>query len=172
MGVGTGLGLSIVLSVVREHGGQVRLQSPPQGGALFQIELPAATERQQEEAGGAPLREPGTRSRERKGSFVDEMQVASAAFPQADKFESPVNPHAEQFAGAEHVPSAPSRAAMSARVLVVVARGAVAVDLFAAVRLIGRGGHGDISCERTGRAGSGLLPTVGRHAFPGPASGS
>ena len=119
VGVGTGLGLSIVLSVVREHGGQVRLQSPPQGGALFQIELPAATERQQEEAGGAPLREPGTRSRERKGSFVDEMQVASAAFPQADKFESPVNPHAEQFAGAEHVPSAPSRAAMSARVLVV-----------------------------------------------------
>ena len=119
VGVGTGLGLSIVLSVVREHGGQVRLQSPPQGGALFQIELPAATERQQEEAGGAPLREPGTRSRERKGSFVDEMQVASAAFPQADKFQNAVNPHAEQFAGAEHVPSAPSGAAMSARVLVV-----------------------------------------------------
>src|SRR5919108_1355599 len=37
VGVGTGLGLSIVLSVVREHGGQVRLQSPPQGGALFLI---------------------------------------------------------------------------------------------------------------------------------------
>jgi len=46
-GVGTGLGLSIVLSVVREHGGQVRLQSPPQGGAIFQVELPAASERQQ-----------------------------------------------------------------------------------------------------------------------------
>jgi signal transduction histidine kinase/FixJ family two-component response regulator len=48
-GVGTGLGLSIVLSVVREHGGQVHIQSPPQGGARFQIELPAASERQKEE---------------------------------------------------------------------------------------------------------------------------
>ena len=48
-GVGTGLGLSIVLSVVREHGGQVRFESPQQGGARFQIELPAASERQKEE---------------------------------------------------------------------------------------------------------------------------
>lgn len=47
-GVGTGLGLSIVLSVVREHGGQVQMQSPPQGGARFQIELPTASERQME----------------------------------------------------------------------------------------------------------------------------
>lgn len=51
-GVGTGLGLSIVLSVVREHGGQVRVQSPPQGGATFQVELPAASERQQAESRG------------------------------------------------------------------------------------------------------------------------
>jgi signal transduction histidine kinase/CheY-like chemotaxis protein len=41
-GVGTGLGLAIVLSVVREHGGQVRVKNSPQGGAIFQIELPAA----------------------------------------------------------------------------------------------------------------------------------
>jgi CheY-like chemotaxis protein len=46
-GVGTGLGLSIVLSVVREHGGQVHVISPPQGGAKFQIEMPSASERQQ-----------------------------------------------------------------------------------------------------------------------------
>jgi len=51
VGVGTGLGLAIVLGVVREHGGQVRLQNPPQGGALFQIELPAASERQKEAQG-------------------------------------------------------------------------------------------------------------------------
>ena len=49
-GVGTGLGLSIVLSVVREHGGQVRVLSPPQGGTTFCVELPVASERQQEEA--------------------------------------------------------------------------------------------------------------------------
>lgn len=48
-GVGTGLGLSIVLSVVREHGGQVHVISPPQGGAKFQIELPSASERQHAE---------------------------------------------------------------------------------------------------------------------------
>lgn len=41
-GIGTGLGLSIVLSVVREHGGQVRVASPPSGGATFTIELPSA----------------------------------------------------------------------------------------------------------------------------------
>jgi signal transduction histidine kinase/FixJ family two-component response regulator len=54
-GVGTGLGLSIVLSVVREHGGQVHVTSPPQGGAVFQIELPAAAERSPDEALDSPL---------------------------------------------------------------------------------------------------------------------
>ena len=43
-GVGTGLGLSIVLSVVREHGGQIHVVSPAQGGTKFQIEFPAAAE--------------------------------------------------------------------------------------------------------------------------------
>jgi len=49
-GVGTGLGLSIVLSVVREHGGQVHVLNPPQGGAVFQIELPAAAAHFREES--------------------------------------------------------------------------------------------------------------------------
>jgi signal transduction histidine kinase/CheY-like chemotaxis protein len=56
-GVGTGLGLSIVLSVVREHGGQVHVITPPMGGAVFQIELPAASGALLEEAPGSPLPE-------------------------------------------------------------------------------------------------------------------
>ncbi|MBW1760597.1 MAG: HAMP domain-containing protein [Deltaproteobacteria bacterium] len=37
---GTGLGLAIVKKVVLEHGGQVRLDRAPEGGARFSIELP------------------------------------------------------------------------------------------------------------------------------------
>jgi signal transduction histidine kinase/ActR/RegA family two-component response regulator len=41
-GVGTGLGLSIVASIVREHGGEVRVSSMPGEGSVFSVELPAA----------------------------------------------------------------------------------------------------------------------------------
>jgi signal transduction histidine kinase/CheY-like chemotaxis protein len=41
-GIGTGLGLAIVLGVVREHGGEVRVASPPGGGAMFTLQFPAA----------------------------------------------------------------------------------------------------------------------------------
>ena len=41
-GIGTGLGLAIVLGIVREHGGHVRVTSPPEGGTTFSVELPAA----------------------------------------------------------------------------------------------------------------------------------
>ncbi len=40
-GIGTGLGLAIVLGIVREHGGQVHVASPPRGGAIFSLEFPA-----------------------------------------------------------------------------------------------------------------------------------
>lgn len=40
-GVGTGLGLSIVAGLIRQHGGQIRLQAPQTRGATFLIDFPA-----------------------------------------------------------------------------------------------------------------------------------
>ncbi|HZO19873.1 MAG TPA: PAS domain S-box protein [Gemmatimonadaceae bacterium] len=40
VGEGTGLGLSISDAIVREHGGQIRVTSPPGEGATFTVELP------------------------------------------------------------------------------------------------------------------------------------
>lgn len=117
-GVGTGLGLSIVLSVVREHGGDVRLQSPPRGGALFQIEFPAATERQQEEARNASAQGAGS-PRGRGSSIVEETQLASATIPEPGKSTNPPNARDEHLAGAEGAPAAPFTSATGARVLVV-----------------------------------------------------
>jgi PAS domain S-box-containing protein len=40
VGEGTGLGLSISDGIIREHGGQIRVESVPGGGATFLVELP------------------------------------------------------------------------------------------------------------------------------------
>jgi len=37
---GTGLGLSIVKEIAEAHGGEVRVESPPQGGSVFMVTLP------------------------------------------------------------------------------------------------------------------------------------
>jgi signal transduction histidine kinase/ActR/RegA family two-component response regulator len=42
VGAGTGLGLSLAYGIVHEHGGMIRAESAPGGGACFTIELPAA----------------------------------------------------------------------------------------------------------------------------------
>ncbi len=80
VGVGTGLGLAIVLSVVREHGGQVHVLSPPRGGAVFQIELPAAAETALDEAVGSLL--PG-----RKDSLLEAVGIPQPQHRFAPSFE-------------------------------------------------------------------------------------
>jgi signal transduction histidine kinase len=39
---GTGLGLAFVREIVRDHGGDVIVESAPGGGAVFAFDLPAA----------------------------------------------------------------------------------------------------------------------------------
>jgi signal transduction histidine kinase/CheY-like chemotaxis protein len=42
VGQGTGLGLSVAYTLMREHGGRLRVASPASGGASFVMEVPAA----------------------------------------------------------------------------------------------------------------------------------
>lgn len=43
VGKGTGLGLAVVHGVVREHGGEIRVESTASGGTAFHVQLPAET---------------------------------------------------------------------------------------------------------------------------------
>lgn len=40
-GEGTGLGLHLCRNIIREHGGEILVDSPPGGGAIFRVRLPA-----------------------------------------------------------------------------------------------------------------------------------
>ena len=40
VGQGTGLGLTVAYAIVQEHGGRIRLESRPQAGASFYVEMP------------------------------------------------------------------------------------------------------------------------------------
>jgi PAS domain S-box-containing protein len=40
VGKGTGLGLTVAYAIVQEHGGRIRLESQPNGGASFYVEMP------------------------------------------------------------------------------------------------------------------------------------
>jgi signal transduction histidine kinase len=50
VGQGTGLGLSACYGIIQEHGGNITCQNRPEGGAVFTIELPAATHLQEQHA--------------------------------------------------------------------------------------------------------------------------
>ena len=43
VGRGTGLGLAITYGIIQEHGGTITVTNAPDGGAVFQIDLPGAT---------------------------------------------------------------------------------------------------------------------------------
>ena len=53
-GRGTGLGLSISMAIVREHGGEIRVQSAPGGGAVFLVTLPVADSVEEADAAMPP----------------------------------------------------------------------------------------------------------------------
>lgn len=54
-GHGTGLGLSISYGIVQEHGGRLLVESPPNEGACFTVELPVRTEAPQGEEDEAQM---------------------------------------------------------------------------------------------------------------------
>jgi signal transduction histidine kinase len=45
VGQGTGLGLTVAYAIVQEHGGRIRLESRPESGASFYVELPVSGSR-------------------------------------------------------------------------------------------------------------------------------
>ena len=53
IGKGTGLGLSVAYGVIQDHGGQITCQNKPEGGALFVVKFPAASEPAAQTAGAA-----------------------------------------------------------------------------------------------------------------------
>jgi signal transduction histidine kinase len=44
VGQGPGLGLSVCYGIIQEHNGKIACENRPEGGAIFRIELPAATD--------------------------------------------------------------------------------------------------------------------------------
>jgi CheY-like chemotaxis protein len=56
VGKGTGLGLTVAYAIVQEHGGRIRLESRPNAGASFYVELPVTGTKLQPSPGAPPQR--------------------------------------------------------------------------------------------------------------------
>jgi len=77
-GKGTGLGLTVAYAIVQEHSGSIRVDSSPDGGASFTVELPVSAA----ESLPKPRRTTGSNSELAKGASVllveDERALALA----------------------------------------------------------------------------------------------
>ncbi|MDR7483601.1 MAG: ATP-binding protein, partial [Armatimonadota bacterium] len=60
---GSGLGLAMVYSIVKRHGGEIRVESEPGRGAVFTLVFPVPTDRRPEPNGPAPSAGPRRRAR-------------------------------------------------------------------------------------------------------------
>jgi PAS domain S-box-containing protein len=70
---GSGLGLAMVYSIVKRHGGDIRVESEPGRGTVFTLVFPAATDRRPEPSG--PPSSAGPRRRARVLLVDDDPQV-------------------------------------------------------------------------------------------------
>jgi two-component system NtrC family sensor kinase len=77
VGKGTGLGLTVAYAIVQEHGGRIRIESRPNAGASFYVEMPVTGTR----LPPTPLRRARTDEAVAGGSILvveDEARLASA----------------------------------------------------------------------------------------------
>jgi len=79
-GGGTGLGLSICMSIVREHGGDMEVESLPAGGAAFTVYLPVSvaesqrSKREQDSSGSGEMMLPQELLKNRPILVVDDEE--------------------------------------------------------------------------------------------------
>jgi CheY-like chemotaxis protein len=80
VGKGTGLGLTVAYAIVQEHGGRIRLESRPNAGASFYVEMPVTGARLPPTPVARPRRDPVPDAAAGASILVveDEAQLASA----------------------------------------------------------------------------------------------